>query len=424
MTDGMQHDAVQRGAVQRDAVQRGAIQRGAIQRDSILVINAGSSSIKFYLYDIGPGDELTPRLGGQVEGIGTSHPRLRARDAEGKIMVERGIAPSHAADVPNAQEVVGMWLSGHLTGVPIAVGHRVVHGGPELSAPVLIDDDVLARLESFTSLAPLHQPNNLAPIKVIRERRPGIAQVACFDTAFHRSHDALADHYALPERFYEEGVRRYGFHGLSYEYLVQRLGQTLPEVLPGKIVAAHLGNGVSACAIHNGRSVDSTMGFTALEGLPMGTRPGRLDPGIVLWMMEQGMSHDEIEHLLYHDCGLKGLSGMGNDVRELLESDSPRARLALDYFAWRVAEGIAGLGCAMNGIDTLVFTAGIGENAAPIRAAICERLGWLGIAIDAERNAHHGPRISTGDSRVGVYVVRTNEELVIAQHTLALVRGR
>lgn len=392
--------------------------------DTILVINAGSSSIKFHLFEVGPGDTLTARLGGQVEGIGSSHPRLRARDAAGQTMIERDIAPSHAADVPNAQEVVGMWLSGHLSGVPMAVGHRVVHGGPDLSEPVLIDDTVLVKLESYTSLAPLHQPNNLAPIRVIRERRPGIAQVACFDTAFHRSHDALADHYALPERFYQEGVRRYGFHGLSYEYLVQRLTQTLPEVVPGRIVAAHLGNGVSACAIRAGKSVDSTMGFTALEGLPMGTRPGRLDPGIVLWMMNQGMTHDEIEHLLYHDCGLKGLSGMGNDVRELLASDDPRARLALDYFAWRVAEGIAGLGCAMGGIDTLVFTAGIGENAAAVRAAICARLAWLGIALDDARNTQHGPRISTADSRIGVYVVRTNEELIIAQHTLDRVRGR
>ncbi|MCD0503007.1 acetate/propionate family kinase [Bordetella petrii] len=392
--------------------------------DTILVINAGSSSIKFYLYDIGTGGDLAARMGGQVEGIGTLRPRLRARDAQGNIMAERDIAPGHAADVPNAQDVVGTWLSGHLNGMPAAVGHRVVHGGPDLDAPVLVDDQTLEQLAALSPLAPLHQPNNLAAIRVIRERRPAIPQVACFDTAFHRSHGPLADRYALPERLYQQGVRRYGFHGLSYEYIAQRLRRALPEIAGGKVVAAHLGNGVSACAMVDGKSVDSTMGFSALEGLPMGTRPGRLDAGIVLWMMQQGMAHDDIAHLLYHDCGLKGLSGLGNDMRELQASDTPGARLALDYFAWRVAEGIAGLGCAMNGMDALVFTAGIGENAPAMRQAIADRLAWLGVRLDNERNARHGPRISADDSQIGVYVVRTNEELVIAQHTLNLVRAR
>ncbi|WP_246766527.1 acetate/propionate family kinase, partial [Bordetella pertussis] len=353
-----------------------------------------------------------------------SRPHLRIRAQDGHTLLERDVAPTHAADVPGAQEVLGTWLSGHLGGAPCAIGHRVVHGGTQYDAPVLVDDDVLAQLDDLTPLAPLHQPNNLAPIRVIRERRPNIPQVACFDTAFHRTHSPLADRYALPEHLYQEGVRRYGFHGLSYEYIAQRLRRALPEIAGGKIVAAHLGNGVSACTMVDGRSVDSTMGFTALEGLPMGTRPGRLDPGVVLWMMERGMSHDDIEHLLYHDCGLKGLSGIGNDVRELLASDAPAARLALDYFAWRVAEGIAGLGCAMNGIDAIVFTAGIGENAAPVRAAIARHWEWLGVRLDEARNARHGPRISSDDSAIGVYVVRTNEELIIAQHTLALVRQR
>ncbi|AOB25944.1 MULTISPECIES: acetate/propionate family kinase [Bordetella] len=392
--------------------------------DTLLVINAGSSSLKFYLYEIAEGDELLPTLGGQLDGIGGSRPHLRIRAQDGQTLLERDVAPTHAADVPGAQEVLGTWLSGHLGGAPYAIGHRVVHGGTEYDAPVLVDDDVLAQLDDLTPLAPLHQPNNLAPIRVIRERRPSIPQVACFDTAFHRAHSPLADRYALPEHLYQEGVRRYGFHGLSYEYIAQRLRRALPEIAGGRIVAAHLGNGVSACAMVDGRSVDSTMGFTALEGLPMGTRPGRLDPGVVLWMMERGMSHDDIEHLLYHECGLKGLSGIGNDVRELLASDAPAARLALDYFAWRVAEGIAGLGCAMNGIDAIVFTAGIGENAAPVRAAIARRWEWLGVRLDEARNARHGPRISSDDSAIGVYVVRTNEELIIAQHTLALVRRR
>lgn len=296
--------------------------------DNLLVINAGSSSLKFYLYEIAEGDELRPTLGGQLDGIGGSRPHLRIRAQDGHTLLERDVAPTHAADVPGAQEVLGTWLSGHLGGAPCAIGHRVVHGGTQYDAPVLVDDDVLAQLDDLTPLAPLHQPNNLAPIRVIRERRPNIPQVACFDTAFHRTHSPLADRYALPEHLYQEGVRRYGFHGLSYEYIAQRLRRALPEIAGGKIVAAHLGNGVSACTMVDGRSVDSTMGFTALEGLPMGTRPGRLDPGVVLWMMERGMSHDDIEHLLYHDCGLKGLSGIGNDVRELLASDAPAARLA------------------------------------------------------------------------------------------------
>ncbi|QDJ48960.1 acetate/propionate family kinase [Bordetella hinzii] len=394
------------------------------RHDTILVINAGSSSIKFYLYGLGADRELSPLLGGQLEGIGTLRPRLRVRDAQGQTMTERHINPGHAADVRDAQDVVGTWLSGHLSGSPMAVGHRVVHGGPDLHAPVLVDDAIIAKLQTYNSLAPLHQANNLAPIQVIRERLPDLPQVACFDTAFHRTHSAVADRYAVPDALYQEGVRRYGFHGLSYEYVAQRIKRALPELKGGKVVAAHLGSGVSACAMVDGRSVDSTMGFTALEGLPMGTRPGRLDPGIVLWLMERGMSHDDIQHFLYHDCGLKGLSGIGNDMRELEASEAPAARMALDYFAWRVAEGMIGLGCAMNGIDAIIFTAGIGENSPGMRARIARHWEWLGIRIDAERNARHGPRISTEDSKTGIYVVRTNEELIIAQHTLDLVAPR
>ncbi|WP_459615233.1 acetate/propionate family kinase [Bordetella sp. 2513F-2] len=390
--------------------------------DTLLVINAGSSSIKFHLYDAAADRTLHPRLGGQLDGIGTAHPRLRVRDAQGAILLERQEAPAHAADVHAAQEVVGTWLGGHLGGAPLAVGHRVVHGGPDFAAPVRVDDAVLRRLEALTPLAPLHQPNNLAAIRAIRARMPDMPQVACFDTAFHRSHGELADRFALPEAMHQRGVRRYGFHGLSYEYIAQRLRAALPELAAGKVVAAHLGSGVSACAMVAGRSVDSTMGFTALDGLPMGSRPGRLDAGVVLWMMEQGMDHDRIQHLLYHDCGLKGLSGLSADVRDLQGSDDPRARLALDYFAWRVAEGMLGLGCAMDGIDGFVFTAGIGENSPEIRAAICSHWRWLGVRLDPERNARHGPCISAPDSRIGVYVVRTDEERIIAQHTLNLVR--
>jgi acetate kinase len=350
-------------------------------------------------------------------------PQLRVCDAQGEVLIEHTMQAEQAAQLPKAQEIVSHWLMQHLGEMPLAIGHRIVHGGPDLSTPLRVDEDLLYRLDALTPLAPLHQPNNLAPIRVIRAAWPNITQVACFDTAFHRSHSPVADRYALPESLYQHGVRRYGFHGLSYEYIAQCLQKTLPKLAGGKVVAAHLGSGVSACAMVNGKSVDSTMGFTALEGLPMSTRPGRLDAGIVLWMMERGMQHNEIEHLLYNDCGIKGLSGISSDMRELLASDAASAKLALSYFAWRVAEGMAGLGCAMDGIDGIVFTAGIGENSAVIRAAICAHWRWLGVKLNPVRNTSHNPCISADDSRIGVYVLRSNEELIIAQHTLALIRA-
>ena len=271
----------------------------------------------------------------------------------------------------------------------------------------------------------MHQPNNLLPIRLLRERQPDLLQVACFDTAFHRSHPELADRFALPEALYDAGVRRYGFHGLSYEYVAGRLPEVAPALAKARVVVAHLGSGASACAIVAGRSVDSTMGFTALDGLPMGTRPGQLDPGVVLFLMaQQGMSATEIEQLLYHDCGLKGLSGISNDVRDLLATDHPAARLALDYFVYRTAREIAALASAMGGIDGLVLTAGIGENAREIRAPIGERCAWLGAEIDGERNRRNGPLISTDRSRLPVLVIPTDEERMIAEHTLAVLRAQ
>lgn len=391
---------------------------------TILVLNAGSSSIKFQFYDASRAGELTRRFKGQLTGIGTAHAHLSAEDGAGASLVDRALDPAQAGDAQVAQTTLGGWLMEHTDGRLDAVGHRVVHGGREFTAPVLVDDDVLAKLEALVPLAPLHQPHNLAPIRSIRARRPSLPQVACFDTAFHRGHPPIAERFAIPDWLYQEGVRRYGFHGLSYEYIAGRLPEVAPEIAKGRVVVAHLGSGASACALVAGHSVDSTMGFTALDGLPMGTRPGQLDAGVVLYLQEKGMTAKEIEHLLYSECGLKGLSGISNDVRDLLEDGSPRARLALDYFAYHTARAFAALATSMGGLDGIVFTAGVGENAAPVRENIIGRLTWAGIDLDPERNAQHGPRISTEGSRVPVYVIPTDEERNIAQHTLALIAGR
>jgi acetate kinase len=284
---------------------------------------------------------------------------------------------------------------------------------------------VLDRLQHFIPLAPLHQPNNLAPIRAILGRLPNVLQVACFDTAFHRGHSKVADHFAIPEPLYAEGVRRYGFHGLSYEYIAERLKEVAPDIADGRVVVAHLGSGASMCAIAAGKSVESTMGFTALDGLPMGTRPGQLDAGVVLYLMnEKKLSAKEIEHFLYYDCGLKGLSGISNDVRELLASRSPTAKLALDYFVYRIVLFTGLLAAAMGGIDGFVFTAGIGENAPPIREAVIRRLSWLGLELNSAANAKGGPLLSCEGARVACYVVPTDEELMIARHTLRALRAQ
>jgi acetate kinase len=304
----------------------------------------------------------------------------------------------------------------------LAVGHRVVHGGPDFDRPVRVTGEVAAQLERYVSLAPLHQPNNLAPIRTLLDRRPELPQVACFDTAFHRGHGALADYYALPETFYKEGVRRYGFHGLSYEYIAQRLPHVAPDIAKGRVIVAHLGSGASMCALASGRSVESTLGFTALDGLPMGTRPGQLDPGVVLYLIaEKGMSPAAVQDLFYKESGLKGLSGISNDVRELQDSKDPKAAFALDYFAYRAGLYVGMLAAALGGLDAFVFTAGIGENSPTMRARIAERLAWLGIGLDATANNAGSTLISKKDSRVPVYVIPTNEELMIARHTLELL---
>ena len=395
--------------------------RRVIAMDTILVVNAGSSSVKFQVFAVDGNARLQRQIKGQMDGIG-SRPRLRAGAANGDTLADRAYPIERVPDVTAALDVAGIWLKDELRINPIAVGHRVVHGGPEYERPVRIDHGVVARLERFVPLAPLHQPYNLAPIKSLLANRPDLPQVACFDTAFHRTHGALADHYAVPFQLYAEGVRRYGFHGLSYEYVVKTLRQVAPEVANGRVIVAHLGNGASMCAIREGRSVESTMGFTALDGLPMGTRPGQIDPGVVLYLIaRKGMSAADVQTFLYRDCGLKGLSGISNDMRELLASDDPHAILAVEYFIHRIGLHAGMLAAALQGIDAFVFTAGIGEHSANLRARIGEKLSWLGVALDAAENERHGKLISRSDSRIPVYVVPTDEELMIAQHTLVLL---
>ena len=391
--------------------------------DAILVVNAGSSSIKFSMYAVKDGTDLALVSKGQIDGIGSA-PRLRAVDGRGAQLVDQSFGAGQVPDVPAAMVRVAGWLRAHhASDEPVAVGHRVVHGGPSFSAPVVVDDQVLARLERLVPLAPLHQPYSIQPMRAVQDRLPGTLQVACFDTAFHRGHPEVADRYALPDDLYREGVRRYGFHGLSYEYIVRRLRTVAPEVARGRVVIAHLGSGSSMCAVEDGRSVDSTMGFTALDGLPMGTRCGQLDPGVVLYLVaEKGYGCTDLERLLYRDSGLRGLSGISNDVRVLLASPDPRARLALDYFTYRVARELAGLAGALGGLDGVVFTAGIGENSPEIRERVCARAAWLGLHFDAVANRAGGPRISAAKSHVSAWVIPTDEGRMIAEHTVELWR--
>jgi acetate kinase len=363
---------------------------------------------------------LQRQIKGQMDGIG-SRPRLRATGATGEKLADRAYPIENVQDVPAGLQVASRWLQDEYRISPLAVGHRVVHGGPDYDRPVLIDHNVVSRLERYSTLAPLHQPHNLAPIRSLLTNFPGLPQVACFDTAFHRNHDQLADFYALPRKLHEDGVRRYGFHGLSYEYIAKTLPGIAPEIAAGRVIVAHLGSGASMCALYGGRSVESTMGFTALDGLPMGTRPGQIDPGVVLYLISvKGMSPPAVQDFLYRECGLKGLSGVSNDMRELQASSDPNATFAIEYFVYRAALNAGMLAAALQGIDGLVFTAGVGENSVGIRARIAERLGWLGIELDPAENARHASRISRPDT-TPVYIVPTDEELMIAEHTVSLL---
>jgi len=387
----------------------------------IAVLNAGSSSLKCSLYAL-DGDALALAWKGRVEGLATPQARFEAKDAAGAVVGEHrwpeGEAPTHA----DAVRHLLAFLRESGGPEPVAVGHRVVHGGTRFVEPVRVDAEALAALEELVALAPLHQPHNLAPIRAIAATAPDLPQVACFDTAFHRTQPAIAQAFALPASITERGVRRYGFHGLSYEYVAHALPQVDARAARGRVVVAHLGNGASMCAMHGGRSVASTMGFTAVDGLVMGTRSGALDPGVILYLMDElGMDARAIERLLYRESGLLGVSGVSSDMRTLLASDAPGAKLAVDLFCYRAGRELGSLAAALGGLDALVFTGGIGENAASVRARIVDGGAWLGLELDPAANARHVPRITTPDSDVHAYVVPTNEELMIARHTLALV---
>lgn len=389
--------------------------------DTILTVNAGSSSLKFRLYGIDAAGMLISEIKGRVDGIGT-HPRLYAEAADKRTLVDRQFGREQLSDVGAAINVAATWLREAVDSAPIAVGHRVVHGGPDYDRPTLVDESIVAKLARYEPLAPLHQPNNLAPIRSLLKSRPDLPQVACFDTAFHRGHRPAADHFAIPEHLYSEGVRRYGFHGLSYEYVSGRLRELAPDIAEQRVIIAHLGSGASMCALSGGRSVESTMGFTALDGLPMGTRAGQIDPGVVLYLItEKQMGAKALQDFLYHECGLKGLSGVSNDVRELETSVVPDATFALEYFAYRVGLHAGMLAAALGGVDAFVFTAGIGENSASMRARIAEKCAWLGVELDPTANSSQRLMISGRNSRVAVYVVPTDEELMIAKHTLDLL---
>ena len=388
----------------------------------LLILNCGSSSIKFGVYTAAA--EPRRLLHGTLSGLGAT-PRFSAVDEHGAPLPAGAL--TNDAGEPLTLHTAPRWLFDWLEAGEAArnirgAGHRVVHGGERFLAPVRIDDEILDALERLDPMAPLHQPHNLAAARELRRLRPTLPQVACFDTQFHASQPALAQRYAVPRELTAQGIRRYGFHGLSYEYIASVLPDYLGTRAGGRIVVAHLGNGASMCAMHDRRSVATTMGFTALEGLVMGTRSGAIDPGVIFYLVrEKRMSVNEVEHMLYHGSGLLGVSGVSSDMRQLLASSDPHAREAVELFVYRAARELGSLAAALGGLDALVFTAGIGEHAAPVRAMLCEKARWLGIELDDEANARHARTISTPGSDVAVCVIPTNEEVVIARHTQRLL---
>lgn len=387
----------------------------------ILVVNAGSSSLKFQVFLVDPDGPRSIRRG-SIDGIGVQ-PGLKILNEHKQVICERQWAGREIPDLPVAIAKMTDWLL-TLDEVRLqAIGHRIVHGGPNHADPVRITPGILEELAAYQELAPLHQPNNLAPIRSAMLIAPHLPQVACFDTGFHRGHAEHVDCYALPAHFYREGVRRYGFHGLSYKYIAQKLHEVAPDIASGRVIVAHLGSGASMCALQNGSSIESTMGFTALDGIPMGTRPGQLDSGVVLYMMSHmGMTAQEITDLLYHEAGLKGLSGISADMRVLLNNNAHEARLAIDHFVHRCGLYAGMLASAMGGLDGFVFTAGIGENAPEIRARIAKKLSWLGGEIDPAANMSGNVRISTSQSKIDILTIPTNEELIIAKETLFVLK--
>jgi acetate kinase len=390
--------------------------------DLALVFNAGSSSLKFRLYRAREGDWCMESRG-QIDGIGRS-PRLSVRTGSGESLADESLE-GRVRDARSALDAVTVWLAAHYGRSSVAaVGHRVVHGGPRHDEPCLVTPAILEELRELVPLAPLHQPHNLAAIEAAGELLPGAPQVACFDTSFHRGMPEVARLVPLPKRIRDAGVERYGFHGLSYEYIASTLPEAAPEIADARVIVAHLGNGASLCALRQGRSVDCTLGFTALDGLCMGTRPGSLDPGVVLHLFQAfGMTAGEVEDVLYRQSGLAGISGISNDMRDLVESADPSARLAVEYFVYQAAKHVGSLAAALGGLDGIVFTAGIGENSAEIRARICRASSWLDLELDEDANNRHGPRISTPVSRVSAWVIPTNEELMVVRHMSRLLRA-
>jgi acetate kinase len=392
--------------------------------DAILTLNAGSSSIKFALFALAEPMPAQPQIVGQIDGIGAK-PHIKAKDGAGRRLDDVDLPLSGDGQHHAALEFLVDWLHRHEDGFRIVgVGHRVVHGAERYSRPVLLDGAAIAELKTFIPLAPLHQPHNLDGIEALRSALPEVPQVACFDTAFHRTQPAIAQLFALPRRITAQGVRRYGFHGLSYEYIADVLPQHLgASRADGRVIVAHLGNGASMCAMKERRSMATTMGFTAVEGLMMGTRTGSLDPGVLLYLMDnEGMDAKALTKLLYKESGLLGVSGISQDMRELLASDKPEAQEAVDLFCYRIVREIGSLAAALGGLDALVFTGGIGEHAAHVRERVCVALDWLGVSLDAAANAGDATRISGKDSEVDVLVLPTNEEWMIARHTAQLVR--
>lgn len=385
--------------------------------DFALVLNAGSSSLKFAIFRAASAADWPIVARGNLEGIGTS-PKMSARDGSGTAMPTPAL-PAAVRDAGGALEHVFAWLRASFSdGRIIGVGHRVVHGGPQFAHPAIVTPEVLAELRKLVPYAPLHQPYNLAAIEAVAKHRPEVPQVACFDTSFHRSLPAVAKLIALPAEMRRGGVERYGFHGLSYEYIASVLPQVAPQIAQGRVIVAHLGSGASLCALCAGRSIESTMSFTALDGLCMGTRPGAVDPGVILYLFQGlGLSVKEVETILYKKSGLLGISGVSNDMRDLLESDEPSAHLAVDYFVYRVAKEVGALAAVLGGLDALVFTAGIGENSPEIRRRVCEACAWLGIEFDPQANTAKASCISRKASAVSVWMIPTNEELMIARHT-------
>ncbi len=392
---------------------------------AIVCLNSGSSSIKFALYRLDSAGTPGHAAGGKIEGIGTA-PRLAARADDGSLVVDRdwpdGAALTHEALLAD----LFAWAVDHLGDHEvIAIGHRVVHGGTEFVAPQMVDPALMEKLEALCPLAPLHQPHNLAAIRAVTDLAPHLPQVACFDTAFHSTRHPLASRFALPRALHDQGVRRYGFHGLSYEYIARRLAETDPALAAGRVIVAHLGNGASLCAMAGGKSVDTTMGFTAVDGLMMGTRSGSLDPGVVLHLQQQlGYSAERIEQLLYKQSGLLGVSGISSDMRTLAASPAPEAEEAMALFAWRAAQKAGGLMASLGGLDGIVFTAGIGENDPAMRARICQRLRWAGVEIDSAANQANAAAVEAPDSAIAVRVIPTDEELMIARHTIATIGVR